>query len=385
MAEVNARKRGNKWQYYFEGARVDGKRQRICKSGFDTKKEALAAGNQALAEYNSGGVKAIDTNISVKDFADKYLEECKNMLKYSTYISYECALNAYFIKEYGRHKINTINVKTAEVLVLSMKNNGLSSSTIRKNINIIKQMFKYAIKHDVVNNNPFEDVQLPHDLDNAGNPNYSYTDDEIEEFYTVYKNDILGTILMLGYHCGLRLSESLALTWDDIDFDNKSITIDKQMIKRSGIFYFTSPKYDSKRTIGIDNKLILYLKNLKAEKELYPCSKKYRVNLDRSISRIANDDGVTFVVSRIDGTVVSSKYIHGRLDYYKHDGYPTFRTHCLRHTHCTKLLENDVDAKYVQQRLGHKNINTTLNIYYSLTKNKNITESDKVNDIFDTL
>lgn len=47
MADINTRKRGTKWQYYFEAAKIDGKRQRISKSGFDTKKEALAAGKQA--------------------------------------------------------------------------------------------------------------------------------------------------------------------------------------------------------------------------------------------------------------------------------------------------------------------------------------------------
>lgn len=56
MAEVNARKRGSKWQYYFDVAKVDGKRKRIVKSGFDTKKEALKAGADAMSLYNNGGV-----------------------------------------------------------------------------------------------------------------------------------------------------------------------------------------------------------------------------------------------------------------------------------------------------------------------------------------
>ena len=52
MSEVTAMKRGNKWQYRFEAAKIDRKRQRISKSGFQTKKEALETGTKALAEYN---------------------------------------------------------------------------------------------------------------------------------------------------------------------------------------------------------------------------------------------------------------------------------------------------------------------------------------------
>lgn len=56
MSEVNVRKRENgKWQYYFEGAKINGKRKKITKSGFKTKKEALEAGTKALNEYNNAG------------------------------------------------------------------------------------------------------------------------------------------------------------------------------------------------------------------------------------------------------------------------------------------------------------------------------------------
>ena len=55
MSEINVRKRGQKWQYQFEAAKIEGKRKQITKSGFNTKKEALEAGIKALAEYNNSG------------------------------------------------------------------------------------------------------------------------------------------------------------------------------------------------------------------------------------------------------------------------------------------------------------------------------------------
>lgn len=55
MSTLNVTKRGDKWQYRFEAASVDGKRKRVSKSGFKTKKEAVEAGTRALAEYNESG------------------------------------------------------------------------------------------------------------------------------------------------------------------------------------------------------------------------------------------------------------------------------------------------------------------------------------------
>lgn len=383
MAEVNARKRGTKWQYYFEAAKVDGKRQRICKSGFTTKKEALEAGVKALSEYNNGGVALLDDKISVYDFSEVYLEHCRSMLKYTTYISYEGTINTYLNKDYGKYKITKFNKDTAEKYLISLKDSGLSRGTIRKIINISKQMFKFAVRKNVISSNPFEDLKIPDNIENLGNPNYAYSDDVITEYYSLYKNDILGIVFMLGYHCGLRLSESLAVTWNDIDFENKTLSITKQLQYRNGIFYFTLPKYGSIRTITIDDKIIEYLKNLKTERSNYPCLKKYRLNLDKSISLASeSDDWFCFVVSKLDGSLVSNKYIHRKLDSFRYQGYKTFRTHNLRHTHCTKLIENDVDIKYVQERMGHKDVQTTMNIYNHIRDDKKIRESNKINDIF---
>ena len=379
MAEVNARKRGNKWQFYFEGAKVNGKRQRIVKSGFNTKKEALAAGVEALAQYNNCGVAVLSSDISVQDFAQEFIDYCSRRLKWSTYESYKGVLNANLIKELGRYKLCDLNFNVAEELAVSMKNKGLSYSTIRKNINVIRRMYDYAIKREVVKVNPFKDVAVPENIENRGNPNFSYSDTQIATFYDTYKEDILGTVLMLGYHCGLRLSESLGLTWNDVDFENKVIRINKQLVLKEGIFYFTTPKYNSNRTISIDDTLVNYLKELKSQKENYTPQKRYKINLDKSISE---GDDISFVVSKLDSTMVSNKYIHQRIDIFKHEGYPSFRTHELRHTHCTKLISSGVNPKYVQARLGHKSIQTTMNIYHHLTDEMESAEFDKLNALF---
>ena len=72
----------------------------------------------------------------------------------------------------------------------------------------------------------------------------------------------------------------------------------------------------------------------------------------------------------------TSYIIHEKLN------YPEFDFHSLRHTHCSMLLEAGAAPKYVQQRLGHKNINVTMEVYYHLTEKMSQNGDDILNNIY---
>ena len=92
--EVNTRKRGKYWEYYFEIAKIGGKRRRITKGGFKTKKEALEFGAQAKAEYDTMGVTFTASDISVQDFMCEWFEKkAKIEYKSATLRKYE---NSYY-------------------------------------------------------------------------------------------------------------------------------------------------------------------------------------------------------------------------------------------------------------------------------------------------
>lgn len=94
MSEVRVIKRGNYWQYLFESAKVDGKRQRITKSGFATKGSAYKAGVEAMNEYCRTGVKYEPSRESVADMLDEWLASYgANNLKMTTQRGYKKRLN----------------------------------------------------------------------------------------------------------------------------------------------------------------------------------------------------------------------------------------------------------------------------------------------------
>jgi integrase len=214
--------------------------------------------------------------------------------------------------------------------------------------------------------------------------------------------------LMIGLHCGLRLGETFALTWDDIDLENKKISVNKQIqwrqFKRTdeekkkqngqstdncGCWYYSSTKYKSDRVLEMDEELYRLLTTEKAKQEnaKFYFGERYPLYYEterREITQEPTAKEICFVCIREDGTYITprtmqhtSRIIH--LDLNIRD----FDYHSLRHTHATVLLEKGAPLKYIQQRLGHKKIDITINVYQHLTNDLRQMGTDILNGIFE--
>ena len=180
--------------------------------------------------------------------------------------------------------------------------------------------------------------------------------------------------LMLGYHCGMRLGEVFGLTWDDIDFDARTLTVRRQVQEIGGRWTLVPPKYESVRTITLDSQMLDALRD--AQNRQQQAQSDYDeyytyLYLDSSgvISGSQSGTPVFLVNVRENGEYIQPrvtqhlcKVAHRELD------MPEFDFHTLRHTHTTMLIEAGVSPLVVQERLGHKNIQTTLGIYAEVTE-----------------
>ena len=109
MSQINVRKRGQKWQYQFEAAKIEGKRKQITKSGFNTKKEALDAGVKALAEYNNSGLHFEPSEISMSDYLDYWLENYVELnLRTNTITNYKGIVDNYLKPSLGIYKLKSL-------------------------------------------------------------------------------------------------------------------------------------------------------------------------------------------------------------------------------------------------------------------------------------
>ncbi len=427
MAEVTARKRGSKWEYRFEMASIDGKRKQYSKSGFATKKEAMKAGTEAFAKYNKTGLSFEPSDISVADYLDYFFEQyCKTNLKYNSQVSYRYHITAHLKPAFGAYKLKNLQPSVITSWLNSLVLKGYSFNTIKHAKNCLSKALKYAVYPcQFIEHSPMVYVEMPKTTKKAKETKpVSY-----EDF-----NRILGRFpeghryhiaLMLGWNLGVRIAEAMAITWDDINFFSNSVALANQAINRNygnDVLKGKTKKWNfvkpgviaewalqplktesSVRTIPFgptlrdfllrerkrqeDNEreygeffFVQYLEEALDEKNnhfmmIRQCQKK---DLPQDAERIflinIAGNGCWTTPSSIRHCMY---LIHHRLD------IPDFDFHTLRHTHATNMIENNAELKAVQLRMGHKDIQTTYQIYVHCTKameEQNIEILEQINE-----
>ena len=381
MADVFTRKRGKTWQYRFYGATINGKRQEICKGGFRTKKEAEIAGNKAFAEYNQAGRHFVPSEISVSDYFDEWIALRSVELRQTTIDGYRKRIRNYILPAIGKYKLKAVTASNLQKLLNDMFAQGFSRNTLTNIKGILTSTFGYAVEPmHYIQTSPMSGVRLPSTRATPPVPQRK----KVRRAITTAEWDRLvqrfpeGSScylpLMLGYHCGLRLGEVFGLEWDDIDFDARTLAVRRQVQEIGGRWTLVPPKYESVRTITLDSQMLDALRD--AQNRQQQAQSDYDdyytyLYLDASgaISGAKNGTPVYLVNVRENGEYIQPrvtqhlcKVAHNEL------GMPDFDFHTLRHTHTTMLIEAGISPLVVQERLGHKNIQTTLGVYAEVTE-----------------
>lgn len=391
MADINTRKRGNKWEYYFEIAKINGKRKRISKGGFSTKSEAVKAGSEAYNEYNNSGQKFIPSEISVSDYLNYWLETyCLVNLKESTLTNYRKRIRLHIIPKIGKYKLKDVTAAILQELINNMHKKGYSRNTLVVIKGILSNSFNYAVQPlGYIKSSPMIYVKIPKSNNKLTRtePHVFIDQEHINMIFERFPKGSTAHIpLLLGYKCGMRIGEAFAVTWEDVSFDNSTITISKQLQwdDKVKMWYITPPKYNSVRTIDIDNELLELLKETKEHqgkaKEYYS---EYYITLytDNNYINETNGTPIHFINVRENGGFIQPRIMQ-HTSAVIHRTFPEFDFHSLRHTHCTMLIENNVPLKYVQERLGHKNIKVTMDIYNHITESQKQIGKEMIDNIF---
>ena len=387
----HVRKRGNKWYYSFEASSVDGKRKRIERVGGRTKKEAEAALRKALQEYENTGLYFESSEISVADYMDYWFKNYVMVnCKYNTQSAYEIIIRNHIKPAFGIYKLKSLTPTMLQEFVNNKYLTGISKNHLTNIICVLSGSLKYAVHPcNFIKDNPMQYVKYP---------KYEHSKTEInhkvittEEFNHIIERFPMGTTfhipIMIGYYTGCRIGEVMALTWDDIDLDKGIIDVNKIIYKRKPNWYFGSTKTKSSvRKIKIGKTLIDTLKQhrkLQMENRLkygQHYIQQYEIEEmdgNETLRRIYSlplsvNPGVMkpiqMVCTKENGEIATPdtfKYASRVINYSL--GIP-FNFHSLRHTHATRLIENGANIKDVQLRLGHANIETTLDTYTHATE-----------------
>lgn len=390
MSELRLRKRGRYWEYAFEGARIGRKRQTISKSGFRTKTEASAAGAKAMDEYNRAGVVFVPTAISVSDYLDLWMREyCQNNCKASTIANYEKKIRLHIKPAIGKYRLAALAPETIQKLLNDKFNEGYSRNTLAVLKGILTGSLSYAVQPlKYIPFSPAEYVDIPSTravprVKSRKSPHVYLTPEQMKTIFARFPEGSSSYLpILIGYKCGLRIAEAFALEWEDIDLDAKKLTVRRQVLwqernrenNAEPYWYYTLPKYDSIRTIELSQDVVDALRREKVRQdEARAFYGEGYIRQFRDEADHLNEEGkgneIHPIMVRPDGSYINSR----NMQYVsqvamKELGMEKFDYHSLRHTHATMLAEKGASPKYVQHRLGHKNVQVTMQIYQHLTE-----------------
>ena len=422
---VNVRKRGKVFEYRIESASIGGTRKWLSKSGFKTKQEAQQEGARAYNDYYMRGRKNKEKEMSYADYLDYWISNyCYFNLKYSTIMTYLNIIKIYLKPRLGKYKLNQLEPRMIQECINEIYvEKRLSKCYLRGILKVIKGSLRYAC-YDVnfINDDPAERVHIPRYDIVVGDPAHIFTQEEIEIILNRFKdNHVIYYAFLTAYYTGMRVSEVFGLKWEDIDFENKTISVNRNIIKKNQLnkpkkyqctkghsvetwFYGTCKTPQSRRTISIGDTLVKALKAYKKEQAEYKkfYNDAYLLHYEK---KVINEYTKREEIKIVDAPAeLDVNLPEAHLVFIKPNGFYRgtettrhafkvinyelgikCRFHDFRDTHATRLIENGADIKAVSKRLGHSTIMTTYNIYVRVTNKMETETVNKFEDYTNTL
>lgn len=346
---------------------VTKKEKRTTRRGFKTIKEAKKAERDLLLSVEENGFSSSDSETTFKEIASLWFESYQNTVKPTTAENLKIKLDT-MIEDYFKNiKINDITVVFCQDLFLKLSKRYVMYYSYTS---IINRVMKYAVMLDIINTNPLDKVIRPKAKEVKKKDN-CYTKEELNEFLSIAKKNgtqVLYTLTHTIAYTGLRIGEALALKWSDINFKDKTISVNHTAVVVDGKQVLQSPKTKtSKRIISVDQYTLQILKDwqLGQKKEYFKLGKPY-----------LHDDN--FIFTNSAGSLYLATEVRQAMKrFIKRNNLKPISPHGLRHTHASLLFESGLQPKEISDRLGHNNIKTTLDLYTHINDNQRSSAVDK--------
>lgn len=364
------RKRGNSWQLRMKIKNDNDEWFEISKSGFKTKKEAQKYAREREM-MDPTELKGSQMNLG------SYLLEWLNTYvvgkrKLNTVKTYRNAIKKHIIPELGNLKLGEIKPIRYQKFLDSIIENGYATETAKR----VHTPFRLALEQAVLNGYISKNPAAHAKIHNKKIEKLKYLDPslvpKVLEF--LYERDYgLGIYFECLYESGMRKGECSALEMDDIDWSENALRIDDS-------YNYNATKKE-KKLDGVKTKsserFIVMRKDFMKKLKTYV---KYRIEKRQLIGNMYNTEN-NFVFGRDDGTPFPKSTLYNAFkSALEHVGYEKLPIHSTRHTHAVMYLESGATMKEIQERLGHKSIQVTSDIYSHVTRkmeSKSVEKFDK--------
>jgi len=369
IREKNTKSGEVRYQITVEGERdpLTGKRNRAYKNVKGSLKEAKSVMHRMITEMEQGKI-AKRTNKSIAEWMDEWLTQYLPNIEETTRIGYKTKIKCYIKPAIGDILIQSLRAEHVQKMVNDMYERGLSPKNIRDTYSNINAAMKKAVKIRLIPYNPCEGVSLPKIKKYKAEV---YPPEMIHNLLdTVMGTDMYLPVLLL-VTAGLRRGELLALNWDDIDFKNNILKVRRNMVRGQSGYIIKAPKSEAGvRDIHLSNDVM---------KELSSAKVKYMTDI---LSYGPSFQNLGFVIRQEDGSPLCPDSMSRKWRrFLESNNLPKIRLHDLRHSNATALIQAGVNPRVVQQRLGHADVNITLNTYTHVLPEMDMDAAERLGEI----
>lgn len=374
------RKRGKTWTYIVEGPRdpVTNERNQIPKGGFRTKKEAEEAA-RILEVQIQNGTYVKEQKVSFREYSTRWkrlyaagVVSVKKPKKPSirqrdfqvgSLLEY---FDAVCISKITSHQYQDVLLD----LIEKMERN-----TVVGIHGVARMIFRRAMQDGIIKVDPTEYAKVPRTDDEEEEVPKYFEKEQLGEFLQLAKSrgidDDFPIFLILAY-TGMRIGELCVLKWNDVDFENRTISINGTLYNPeslSNTYEIMTPKTkSSRRTIDVDQVVMTELERLRAVQNEFKML--HRKTYHDAGFVFGRRDKPTNMVEPPYGYPPKVRNIEYHMKRITSWMNLPFRVtpHTLRHTHASLLAEAGASLEAIQERLGHKDDKITRLVYTHVTK-----------------
>lgn len=378
---MKRRKDGRYQMNVYIGVDEKGKRKYKCICG-RTQAEVKRKASEIKLRIGKG-IDVLNENMPFSELCERWLQYKKPLLKEKQYNSYKTNLKAFDIL--ASTAISKLVKSDFQIIINSYaeKNPHTGKPTAKKTLRdfrlTARQVFDFAVENRILDYNPVAYVEIPKDAPKQ--ERRALTEEEQRWIIeTPHRAQLPAMLMMLS---GLRLSEALALQWQDIDLEKSQIFVHQKLVMKGTPHIEQGGKSkNSIRTVNIPKILVDFLKNQGKHKQsdYLVLTANGRLFSDTAWRRLWESYLCDLNLKYGD----FSEYENRPKSKFDPHGTPfvieKFTAHYLRHTFATNLFFCGQDLLYVQQQLGHAKPETTLNIYTHLVQTNRIQKTEKIID-----
>ena len=309
--------------------------------------KTVSALEKKMREYKESASRAR----KFKEVADEWWDQHEPTIAYNTAKSYKPAYER-AVAWFGKRDISKITVQDVSEYIIEFSKELRSQKNVNTQLQIIRQILDYAALKGEIPVNPAKSVKAPRGL-----PREYRQAPTTKEIQIIKDNAEKHLLPALIYYTGCRWGEALALKWEDIDFQRKTIKIERSVFYRSTRPEIKAPKTESgKRNVPL-------------------------LGAIESVLRPRIGRGYIFTPDNGKSLLWESP-AQGLYKRFQKETGLKITAHQIRHAYATALLESGVEAKIAQKLLGHAQISTTMDIYTHVREDLITAAAEKMNENF---